>query len=190
MAEGQQGLCQPEVSLHHQRGVLEGCLQMADCLLVEPEGVARLAQRQAGPAVLLPGQQLAHQGACLLCLTQLEVGIGLQAAAVVGKTGHRIGPLGTGGNEGRQIVIGQRAKDAGQRVAPGEGAFEAKRELLLGEGLHQVFIGFGFQRAQHHGAGAVATHHDHHALGRDQNLCRAGFRAAGDHFRRPPDRNR
>ena len=57
------------------------------------------------------------------------------------------------------------AEDALQGLAAGEGAFEAKRELLLGEGLHQVFVGFGFQRAQHHGAGAVAADHDHHALG-------------------------
>ena len=60
IAKGQQGFCQPEVGLHHQRGIFEGRLQMADRLFVEPQGVAGLAQRQAGPAVLLPGQQLAH----------------------------------------------------------------------------------------------------------------------------------
>ena len=150
--------------------MFQGGLKVAHRLLVQTQGMARLAQGEASPAVLLPCQQLAHQAAGLLGLAQLELGVGLQAAAEVGKAGHRVRLFGTGLHQGGQIVPGEGAEDALQRLAPGEGAFETKRELLLGEGLHQVFVGLGFQRAQHHGAGAVAADHDHHALGRNELL--------------------
>ncbi|MNF62300.1 hypothetical protein D3C84_439770 [compost metagenome] len=170
LAQREQGLRQPEMGLHHQGGVLQRRLQVAHRLVIERQTVAGLAQGQPGPAVLLAGQQLAHQAARLPGLTELELGVGLQAAAEVGEARCRIGLPGAGFDQRRQVIPGEGGEDALQGLAAGEGALQAKRELLLGEGFHQVFVGLGFKGAQHHGTGAVAADHDHHALGRDQLL--------------------
>ena len=99
---------QPEVGLPPSGGVFQGRLQVAHRLLMQPQGVARLAQGQAAQLFSCPASSWRIRLRASLAWPSLSWVSACRQRAEVGEAGrHRVGLFGTGLDQGRQIVPGE-----------------------------------------------------------------------------------